>query len=210
MWSVRVAVGILIALQAAAGPSAIRPTVAVWYRGAPAGVPRLDDLAALRAFGFTTVSWPIELKKGEPDLRRFAGIVGLAVDVRDPAPPLTAERALSPTGRVDLHVDTVSAADVPALVWRAVAHGARIIAFDPGAGSEAGWTTATGEPAPWVASAREIARQFTFNESLIETLRPGPRVVLPSGAPSGLDVVLLAGDRSWVMIATNTSRERIR
>ena len=211
MGSVRAVVGlVLLALQAPAGPPATKPIVSVWYRGAPSGTPRLDDLAALRAFGFTTVSWPDELKKGESDLRRFAGIVGLSVDVRSPSAPLTAERALAPTGPADIHVDTVVAADVPALVWRAVAHGSRMIAFDPGTGSEAGWTTATGEPAPWVASARELARQFIFNESLIETLRQGPRVTLPPGAPAGLDVVVLAGDRSWVIIATNTSRDRVR
>ena len=38
--------------------SAAEPVVAVWYRGAPAGTPRQDDLAVIRALGFNGVVWP--------------------------------------------------------------------------------------------------------------------------------------------------------
>ena len=37
---------------------AAEPVVAVWYRGTPAGTPRLDDLAAIKVAGFNAIAWP--------------------------------------------------------------------------------------------------------------------------------------------------------
>ena len=34
------------------------PVVAVWYRGTPAGTPRQEELAVIRALGFGGIAWP--------------------------------------------------------------------------------------------------------------------------------------------------------
>ena len=44
------------------------PSVSVWYRGDPAGTPRQDDLAVIRALGFPRVTWPAQHAAGLADL----------------------------------------------------------------------------------------------------------------------------------------------
>jgi hypothetical protein len=167
----------LVAAQVAESSPA-EPVVAVWYRGTPAGTPRQDDLAAIRAQGFTGVTWPAGQTSRLDELRRIAGSLGLAVTVQAAPVPLTAASALRPTDRVDVDVTRLAADEIPALVWRAVGHGARTIAFDSGAQAGAPLTDAGGRPLPWVGPASAIARQLTFNARLFLDARAGPRIAI--------------------------------
>lgn len=184
------------------------PVVSVWYRGSPAGQPRLDDLAAIRALGFTGVTWPILQTAGVPELRRMAEIVGLAVVLRSEPRPSGADGTAIPDARVDLPVSGAAAQTVAARAWRAVARGARVLSFDPGQKEGTGLTTADGQTLPWVAPAVAIARQLSANATLVDRLRPGPAVTIGPPAPSGLDVVMLDGESSWIIVATNTGPGR--
>ena len=191
----------LVAAQVAVSSPA-EPVVAVWYRGTPAGTPRQDDLAAIRAQGFTGVTWPAGQTSRVDELRRIAGSLGLAVTVQAAPVPLTAASALRPTDRVDVDVTHLAADGIPALVWRAVGHGARTIAFDSGSQAGAPLTDATGRPLPWVGAASAIARQLTFNARLFLDARAGPRIAIQPPAPAGVDVVLLETGRAWMQRIT--------
>jgi hypothetical protein len=197
----------LVAAQVAESSPA-EPVVAVWYRGTPAGTPRQDDLAAIRAQGFTGVTWPAGQTSRVEELRRIAGSLGLAVTMQAAPVPLTAASALRPPDRVDVDVTRLAADEIPALVWRAVGHGARTIAFDSGSQAGAPLTDAAGRPLPWVGPASAIARQLTFNARLFLDARAGPRIAIQPPAPPGVDVVLLETGRAWMLIATNTSNAR--
>jgi hypothetical protein len=204
---VRVVAAVAAVTVAAAAPTPmfVEPTVAVWYRGTPVGVPRQDELAALRALGFTHIVWPMRLGSGLADARRMAGVVGLAVSVRvDPA-PLTAENAGRPGALVDVMVKTTTPQSMPALVWRAIAHGARDVAFDAGESSGAGARTGrAGDLAPWVRPAIDITRQVSGNASLLDLSRDGPPIAIETTAGPAAEVVLLGSERAWLLIATNT------
>jgi hypothetical protein len=186
------------------------PVVSVWYRGTPAGVPNQDELAALRALGFTAVTWPASQAAGVAELRRQAAIVSLTVDVREPKPPLTIESALEPGMQVDVRVQSLPARLLAATVWRAIAHGARSIAFDAGAPSGAGVDDVNGQTPAWIAPVRAVARQVSANVRLFDQLASGAPVKFQSisGARGALDAVLFQTQRDWVIIATNTSAER--
>ena len=166
----------------------------MWYRGTPRGVPKLDDLAALRAAGFTGVRWPADQSGGLAELTRLSASVDLAV--------ITA-------GGLDVPVAT-DASSLTAVIWRALAHGVRVIAIDPGQKEGTGLTGRNGVPQPWVHRAAATANQVSANPRLLANMRPGPAVTMPSPAPRGLEMVLLDGGRGWVLVATNTSRVEIR
>ena len=138
----------------ATGPqaAAAEPVVSVWYRGTPTGVPREDDLAAIRAQGFTGVIWPADHSAGLAQVQRLASAVGLTVSVRAAPVHLTRELAGNPPERVDIVTSRVAAAEIPALVWRAVGRGARGIAFDPGPVSGSGLTDRNGRRLAWVGA----------------------------------------------------------
>jgi hypothetical protein len=189
---------------------AAEPIVSVWYRGSPPGQPRQDDLAIIRALGFNSVTWPTASGGGIADLRRMADIVGVGVQVRSETLPLTAASAMRPHTAVDLPVKEVAAEDMPALVWRAVAHGTHVICFDPGPADGTGLQNAAGRPEPWVQTAKTIARQLSFNAKLFNDLRMGPPVTVLGPASPALDVVLLQDERSWVLFATNATRGRVK
>ncbi|HEY7476490.1 MAG TPA: hypothetical protein VH679_15825 [Vicinamibacterales bacterium] len=199
----------LAALLAQGGPARApipaEPVVSVWYRGSPAGTPREDDLAAIRAQGFTGVIWPASQVSGAADLVKMAGPLGLGVSIDASPEHLTAAAALTPPDRVDIVVSRLTPREIPALVWRAVSRGARAIAFDPGTTSGTGLVDANRRPQPWVAPAAAIARQLTFNARLFSEVRPGPAVAIQAPAPAGVDVVLLETARSWILVSTNTS-----
>ena len=178
----------------------------VWYRGVPAGVPRQDDLAVIRAHGFGGVVWPDRYADAMPDIARMASIVDLGVMVRGAPNPLTAESAIAPGALADVAADAAGTTIAPALAWRAVAHGARQIAYDPGEPTGSGLLDETGQPRPWVAAAASLSRQFTFNRRLFESLRPAPGVTFEGAKPAAMDVVLLDAGRSWLLVATNASR----
>lgn len=201
----------LLAVGTLAQAPAADPIVSVWYRGTPPGVPREDDLAAIRAQGFTGITWPAAHSAGLPELQRLAREVGLRVAVHAAPVHLTAPDAVRPPAHVDIVISRLGAAEIPALVWRAVAHGARDIAFDPGSspGSGSGLTDKSGRPLAWVAPAAALARQLTFNGRLFAAVTAGPPVSLQAPVPAGVDVVLLETPRAWVLVSTNTARTRI-
>ena len=87
--------GLLLAFLPAT-PSASLPVASLWYRGTPPGTPRADDLAAIRAIGFTSVTWPQAYTEGAAELRRLTEIVGLAVVIRIEPALLTARAAMQP------------------------------------------------------------------------------------------------------------------
>jgi hypothetical protein len=193
-----------LALALPAPALAADPIVSVWYRGNPAGTPRQSDLGAIRALGFNGVTWPRASAAGLSELTRLAELVGLKVIVADGPVAITARTALTPPARVDVVITTASSGAVTALVWRAVAHGARVIAFDSGSPTGAGLEERDGSLKPWVRPAISIARQLTANANLAAIMRPGPGVVATPALPA-LDVVLLDADRAWVLVATNPS-----
>jgi hypothetical protein len=131
---------------------------------------------------------------------------GLAVVVRDGPAPL----GRSPAETMDVPAGALPPEDIPAIVWRAIAHGAREIAFDPERRDGTGLTDARGRTAGWIGPALTVARQLRFNARLFEALQPGPAVRVAVPAPRGFDVVLLQDARSWVLAATNTAARPVR
>jgi hypothetical protein len=183
------------------------PVVAVWYRGVPAGEPRQDDLAVIRALGFRGVAWPAAQATGLATLTRLATAVDLTVVARGGPVRLSPETALRPAETVDVLLDRTPAGHIPALAWRAVAHGARVICFDAGHRTGAGVSDAAGAAPAWLKPAQALSRQIASNSALIRTARPGPAPIVDRQAPDP-DVVLLDGGRAWLVIATNTSDRR--
>ena len=125
----------VIALPIVAGssqdPTAPAPIASIWYRGV-GGAPRESDLAEIRALGFTGVTWPASNAAHIADVERLAVQAGLTVTVRTGAEPLTTATALRPSPTVDVPVGKLAVAEIAPLVWRAVAHGARVVSFDAG------------------------------------------------------------------------------
>ena len=203
---------VVLALALLAAPAmawAAEPVVSVWYRGEPAGTPRQSDLGAIRALGFNGVTWPRGHAAGLTELRRLAEIVGLKVIVADAPVPITALTALKPPERVDIAITSDAGESLTALAWRAVAHGARTLAFDRGAPIGAGLLNSDASLKPWATAAIKIARQLSANARLADAMRPGPGVTVSPPPGTDLNVVLLDADRSWVVVATNTSARMI-
>lgn len=184
---------------------AAEPVVAVWYRGTPAGAPRLDDLAAIKAAGFGAITWPSGDARAIADASRLAETVGLAVVIQPGG------RAVPPlAGRVNIDVTRTRATDIPAIVWRAIAHGVRTVSFDPGPVEGTGLDQPDGRRHDWVAPAVAIARQLSANAELIGELRHAASPAFLSSRPLSLDVELFEGSPAWVIIAANTGRTRVR
>jgi len=181
-----------------------RTRASIWYRGTPAGVPRQVDLDAISAAGFSAVTWPTLYVTQALELRRMAERAGLEVVIRTEPVPLTPESALAADPYVDIFVSRTPARLFPSLLWRAIAHGARIVSFDSGASEGTGLTDSKGQPPAWAVGASAVARQLATNAVMVDTFTKGPRVrVEPPVA--GLDVVLVDAGRSWVLIATSTA-----
>lgn len=191
-------------------PARSEPIVSVWYRGTPPGTPVQDELAAIRALGFTSVTWPASQAAGVAELRLQAALVSLAVDVRAPKTPLTIESSRSPEMVTDVLVPSLPPPLLAATVWRAIAHGARTIAFDAGSPSGAGVDDVDGRTPAWIAPARTIARQLSANVRLFDQLAGGSAIKFQSigGQPGALDAMLFQTLRDWVIVATNTSTSR--
>ena len=181
-----------------------RTRASLWYRGVPAGEPRQADLDAISAAGFSAVTWPTLFVSRALDLRRMAERAGLEVVIRTEPIPVTPESALAAEPYVDIDVLRTPVRLFPLLLWRSVAHGARIISFDAGAKEGSGLLDSTGKPAPWAGAASAVAHQLTVNAVMVDTFRPGPAAKIDPSVP-GLDVVLIDAVRSWVLIATNTA-----
>jgi hypothetical protein len=139
----------------------------------------------------------------------MAAAVGLHVTLADPPRPVAPESLLKPSDRFDLRVTPRNADALTALAWRAVAHGARVLAFDSGAPQGAGLENPDRSLRPWVRLAIDMARQLTSNPRLIDAMRPGPGVIVTPASAPALDVTLLDADRSWVLVATNVSAEPV-
>ena len=192
----------------AAGPQAAattNPVVTVWYRGTPAGTPRQDELAVIRAIGFGAITWPASQASTLDAVKTMAASTGLQVFVADARKPATAESVLGGAERVDFVVTPQNASVLTPMAWRAVAHGARVLTFDAGTPTGAGLENPDRSLKSWVSAALGVARQFSANNRLIQALRPGPGLLMTPDTVPGLDVVMLDADRSWVLIATNTS-----
>lgn len=190
--------GFLIAMVAAAGAVArsqpeVFPVVAVAYRGTPAGVPKSEDLAAVRAAGFTGVRW------APGDRAAFDTLMRLAAPL-----DLTVITAPGTTVKVDRQKP-----DLQALLWRAVAGGARVITIDAGQSAGTGLITAKGERLPWSYTASAFAGHLSASARLFAATRPGPAVTIAPPAPKGVEVTLLDGGRAWLLIATSTARTRV-
>jgi hypothetical protein len=185
------------------------PLVSVWYRGTPAGVPRQDDLVAIRALGFSGVTWPHMSTAAALALRQMAEVAGLTVVIRETPVPLTAASALAPPEYVDVDAAGTPAVEIAPVVWRAIAHGAHVISFDAGLPEGDGLRDRRGGTPGWVSPARAIARQVAFNGNLVAAFRRGPAVTTEAALP-GLDLTVLDAGRPWVLVATNASRDRVR
>ena len=98
----------------------------------------------------------------------------------------------------------MAAEDIPALVWRAVAHGARVISFNPGQTQGIGFGADKSEP-PWLRAAIALSRQLSANATLIGQLRPGPGVTVSPPRLAAIDAFLLEGPRCWVLVVTNAA-----
>lgn len=181
-----------------------RTVASLWYRGVPAGLPRQVDLDAIGEAGFTAVTWPTQYVNGALELRRMADRAGLKVVIRSEPVPLTPASALRADTHVDIVVSRTAVALLPALAWRAVAHGARVISFDAGVAEGTGLRSAATQPAAWVAAASAVARQLAINATLVDTLSAGPTVRVDPQVEN-LDIALLEAPRSWVLVATNTA-----
>jgi hypothetical protein len=210
----RAAVGLVLwfAAQAAAPPSpSVQPIVSVWYRGTPAGTPVAGELAVIRALGFGGIVWP------GPDSGRAAGsypeqsiealteAVGLKLIRATTPQAATPQSVLAPGARVDLMATDPNPAMLTALAWRAVAHGARVLAFDGQTPHGAGLENPDRSLTPWARAAMDVARQFSANDKFIAALAPGPGLIITPDLAPALDVAMLDTGRSWVLIATNTS-----
>jgi len=190
----------LLVLPAVAGAQVLS---SVWYRGMPSGVPRYADLEAIKANGFTAVTWPLQHVNGAEEIQRMASRLGLTVVVRSESVPLTFALAEQGESKVDVWVTRTPRSEWTSLVWRAVAHGARVVSFDAGLPTGTGMWDESG-PLDWVPLASALGRQFTTNGSLLNSLKRGPTVSIDP-PDAFLDVSLLENTRSWVIIATNAS-----
>ncbi len=196
--------------RAGQAPAADRePRLSVWYRGGPSGAPRAEDLQALRALGFSAVTW------SRPDdtrdtvaLVHLAQDAGLEVVTRTRALPLTPQSAARAASSVDVRPDRMPQAALWPLVWRAIAHGARVVSFDPGSASGAALLDSARRPPPWLATVAAIDRELGANGTLLGQCRAGPPLAVRRPAPAGLDVVLLEAQRTWVVVATNVAADR--
>jgi hypothetical protein len=213
-WLIAFAVvgGHVLAAGCSATPEAAPavPSVGVWYRGQPPGVPQRDDLAVMKALDFSSVTWPSANVEHLDELQRLAKASGLIVVARDRPVPVTPSSALAPGEYVDVGVAALPPASITPLVWRAVAHGGRIISFDPGTAAGSGLANVNGEAPAWIPPAKSLSRQISFNAALVAALRPGPAVTIDAPKPPDLDVVLLEVERSWLVVATSTSGAPIK
>jgi hypothetical protein len=169
---------------------------AVLYRGDPAGTPRADDLATIKASGFDAVAWPSAYASRRDLTASLAAKVDLQFVV-DPSPGAV------PAGIVRLDVSR-RPRHVEADAWRAYQRGVRVVIFDPGSGPGVKLTDKNGGIQQWVEPARAFARQLTVNRLLFDRARPGTATLLSTGG-ADVKVSLFHTDRAWMLIATNTS-----
>src|SRR6185503_12641475 len=196
--------------------AAQEPVVSVWYRGTPAGTPQQSELAAIRALGFQAITWPSASTAGLAELNRLAPIAGIKVLVADRSATLVDKPTYRVSERVDIAINRSTSGIIAPLAWRAVAYGARSIAFDSGSKTGAGLEEKDGSLKPWARAALTFARQFSANSNLVALMQPGPEVRFgradPSERPVARDIVitsdvkLLDAGRVWVKIGRASCR----
>jgi hypothetical protein len=108
---------------------------------------------------------------------------------------------VSADGMADRPVPSTPADAVRPFAWRAFAHGSRAISLSGVALQDSG---------PWVEVGRTIARQFQIHGTLLAQCRNGLPLRFEGRAPAAIDVTLLEADRTFVLVATNTSGLRVR
>jgi hypothetical protein len=207
--ALRIASAALVVGLLAASPAAVqtRTRASLWYRGMPAGEPRQVDLDAISAAGFSAVTWPTLYVSRALDLRRMAERAGLEVVIRTDPIPITPDSALRGEPYVDILIPRTAERLYPSLVWRAIAHGSRIVSFDAGLKEGSGLQDAAGKPPAWVPGVSAVAHQLAVNAVMVDTFKKGPDVKVDPPVP-GLDVALIDAVRSWVVIATNTTEPK--
>jgi hypothetical protein len=193
------AIVVAVCLWVPSSASAAERVAAVWYPGDAAGVAVLDDLARIRALGFTAVVWPTRFAHRLPDVRSLADTVDLTVFV-EPEPDSSSTPRLR---RIDVSASTV---DLTARAWRAIQDGIHVVAFDARQTAGAGLEDETGALRPWVMIAREFARQLAGNAPLFDAIALDATLpVEPAGAP--VHVSLFRAPRAWLLIATHDGRD---
>lgn len=185
---------VAVVLASAMPVSAAEPVVSVWYRGTPAGVPRLDDLTAIRAAGFSGVTWPSATERVN-EVSELAAKAGLILVLQPDTP------ALELAGRLRIDVTKTPTDQIPAIGWRAIARGIRTVSFDARQASGTGLNDADGRVPDWVPLAGAFSRQLSANAALFDVLQPAP-VPKVSGPPA-VEVTLAQSPRAWVVFATN-------
>jgi len=185
-------------------------TASVVYRGEPMTVPRAEDLAVIRAEGFTSVSWPFTNLPSVAALTRIAHDAGLLVNLNADAPVLTPDSPMRGEDTVTLPVTAIPAEMITPLAWRAIGHGTRVVAFDPGLRGQSSLIDRQTTRPGWLATASSLARQLQINRALFADSVRGPSPVIDPPRAASIDVSLLDAGRSWILIATNTSRDRLR
>src|SRR6188508_169289 len=98
----RVLISLIAVLVFAAPALAAEPIVGVWYRGTPAGTPKQEELAVIRALGFAAVTWPASQKTGLEAFKAMAAAAGLQVTIAAQPKPVTPASLLKPSERLDL------------------------------------------------------------------------------------------------------------
>lgn len=194
---------VTVSVAVASTANAAERVAAVAYRGTPAGVPRLDDLAAIRALGFSAILWPSRFESRIQAVRDLGVSVGLEIIVAPDGPPMAA------SDRRIARIETVQSDMTQARAWRALQEDARIIAFDAGTREGAGLDDGAGGVHPWVHPARAFARQLAANAALFDRVVVQPAVPVVSDNRD-VRVSLFKDDRVWMVVATNTSARAAR
>jgi hypothetical protein len=192
------------------GDQAPAAVISVWYRGSPPGTPRVADLTAFARAGVSSVTWPSRLTAHEIDLFRLASSLGLQVQLEIDGPPVTLRANTLAGGHATVRVSDFHPEEFPAVAWRMLAHGARTVSFDPGAGEAARPLDADGRAVPWAAAVTKVAGEVAANASLTTEWRPADAVRLEGESTGALDLVLLEVPRSWVLVVTNAARTEAR
>lgn len=201
-------VATLAAMTSAA--AAQTPTALVfsfWYRGSPPGVVRAEDVETIRDLGFAAVTWPYRGSPGTTMLIGLADAAGLKVVFREMPAPIGPASVVEHRDTVDIDLSAVPSTVIRPLVWRAVAHGARVISFDPGARSLA---PASARSAAWLPVVVDLGRQLRANGQLFGESRDGPNVTFETPPAPGVDVALRDAGKAWIVIATNVSSKQVR
>jgi hypothetical protein len=158
--------------------------------------------------GFSAVTWPASKPAVSTGvIAERAAAAGLPVILREMAAPLTPRMSREFGAHVDIQPSRVPAVALSALIWRVIAHGARVVSFDPG--NDVPLADLERRHPAWLEAVAAVARQLQANGALIGAARAGPPLRVEP-LPLDLDVVLLDVGRTWMVVATSTSPRRLQ